>query len=98
MNNRQQRRHPQRYAVQPGFTTVRNQRIDGAMQAMFAMLVAREPHRNPADLQQEAVRAVMRTLPHPPMVRSTRRKPSKNDSPIYRKAVAGERRFMELPL
>jgi hypothetical protein len=68
-----------------GFTPIRNKRIEAAIAAAaLALLDARKllPHQ----VQVEAVRQVARTLPLPAFGRRYRLpKPSKSDSPLYRK-------------
>lgn len=69
---------------QPGFTPVRNARVDGAIQTQQALLAATGAY-NALEALAEARRRVARMLPAPPMVRSYARKPSKSDNPEYRR-------------
>lgn len=78
------RRRLRQLQRQPGFTPVRNARVDGAIQTQQALLVATGAY-NPIEAHHEAVRRVARMLPPGPMVRSYARKPSKSDDPEYRR-------------
>jgi hypothetical protein len=68
-----------------GFTPIRNKRIDAAIAAAaLALLKAGKLH--PREVHVEAVRQVARILPAPEFGRRLRMpKPSKSDSPVYRK-------------
>lgn len=68
-----------------GFTPVRNKRIDAAIAAV-ALALLEAGKLQPRDVHIEAVRQVARTLPAPAFGRRLRMpKPSKSDSPVYRK-------------
>lgn len=69
---------------QPGFTPVRNARVDGAIATQAALLSASGAY-NAVEAHHEARRRVARMLPPGPMVRSYARKPSKSDNPEYRR-------------
>ncbi len=79
-----ERRERQRTRA-PGFTPVRNNRIASAVQsnAMLLQLAGRPA----VDAQAEAWRIVAKRLPAEPRVNRHRVKPSKSDSPEYRKAL-----------
>ena len=68
-----------------GFTPIANKRINAAI-AAAALKLLEAGRLDPRSVQVEAVRQVARTLPLPPIARRHRTpKPSKSDSPTYRK-------------
>lgn len=79
-----ERRERQRTRV-PGFTPVRNERIMRAVQSNALLLQL--AGRPAVDAQAEAWRAVAKGLPAEPRVNRHRVRPSKSDSPVYRKAI-----------
>lgn len=79
---------------QPGFQPVPNKRVDAAIKGEFAALMIAAAERQALGgsapdvqkLQYEAIRAVCRSLPRPPMVFDWRNGlPTKNDNASYRK-------------
>lgn len=70
----------------PGFTPMANKRITAMIAAETVVLI--DSGVDPAQAQHDAVRNVARKLPAPKPSKLFVRKPSKNDDPVYRKAVA----------
>lgn len=81
---RMQERRTRQLARTPGFTPVRNRRIDDAIKGRAALLMLGGAAAPLA--YSEAERAVARTLPSPRMVFDWRNGlPTKNDNPEYRR-------------
>lgn len=87
---RMKKRRAEQLARAPGFTPVHNERVSKAVEAA-ALMFQLPPHGlSAAEAHQRAWQHVAKSLPRPRMVRSLRVKPSKSDSPAYRKAISRE--------
>ncbi len=73
-----------RATERPGFTPIRNERIDAAIMARALAIQIADPLTHKADAQQEAIRQVAKTLPMGRMVRRYAPRSSKNNLPDYR--------------
>lgn len=76
-------RRARQLARTPGFTPIRNVRVSKAVQA--TALIFQIQGKSAIDAQNAAWDHVAKSLPRAAMVKSHRPRPSKSDSPEYRK-------------
>jgi hypothetical protein len=89
---RMKARRERQLARTPGFTPVRNERVEKAIATQEALISLAALNGggvpNAIEVREQALRNVARSLPKPQPSKLYRHRPSKSDSPAYRKVSA----------